>query len=182
MGDYNWQWSSIWKPTRVTNVAKTMMFQTWWPKVGVGQLGRNGEQGEPGKERAEQGDRGLPRQEHKVQPRDDQGGCFIQNWDFACTRCSKVVSYLHSHLFACSVVHQFHLIHTCSFLSADEWYAGSTVPCSSPVCLFSSGTLVPWALSWVWDTLGHCPNAGTEWVSHHSSFRFNAAMCAYLVR
>ena len=47
--------------------------------MGVGQLWRNGEQGEPGQERAEQGDRGLPRQEHKVQPRHDQGGCFIQN-------------------------------------------------------------------------------------------------------
>ena len=52
--------------------------------MGVGQLGQNGEQGEPGQERAEQGDRGLPRQEHKVQPRDDQGGCFLQNRDFAC--------------------------------------------------------------------------------------------------
>ena len=75
----------------------------------------------------------------------------------ACTRCSKVVSYLHFHLFASSVVHRFHFIHICLFLPADEWYAGSTVQCS-PVCLCRSGTLVLWVLSWVWDTLGHCPH------------------------
>ena len=63
-------------------------------------------------------------------------------------------------------------------------------------CAISSNidlTITPWLISSqsvpgvrsycrVWDTLGHCPNAGTEWVSHHSSFRFNAAISAYLVR
>ena len=66
----------------------------------------------------------------------------------ACTRCSKVVSYLHSHLLACSVVYRFHFIHTCLFLPADEWYVGPAVPCS-PVCLLRSGALVPSVLSWV---------------------------------